>query len=117
MKLRLEDNTLRLRLSEAEVQTFAATGHVAAATHFSPNPGQQLSYALERRAAPTPAHEMTGPEMPTLRYAPGQITVLVPAALADEWTGTSRNGFSGEISITETQKLRILVEKDLDCRH
>ncbi len=120
MKLRLEDNTLRLRLSEAEVQTFAATGHVAAATQFGPTPPQQLSYALERtETAPFggPHPEKAELATATLRYAPGQITVLVPAALADEWTGTGRNGFSGEIVVSETVKLRILVEKDLDCHH
>lgn len=121
MKLRLEDNTLRLRLSEEEVQTFAATGRVAAATHFGPTPLQQLSYALERQAPeiPTPPAGTGAAKAETaaLRYAPGQITVLVPAALADEWTGTKRTGFSGEVIISESQRLRILVEKDLDWHH
>jgi hypothetical protein len=120
MKLRLEDNTLRLRLSSAEVQTFATSGRIATATHFGPAPEQQLSYALERAAPGEFARlsaieaENAGPETPALRYAPGRITVLVPAALADDWTSTNRTGFSAEIIVSETAKLRILVEKDLD---
>lgn len=120
MKLRIENDTLRLRLADDEVQTFAATGRVSAATHFGPTSSQQLSYSLERTeraSSATEPAEKTDSQMPTLRYAPGQITVLVPAALADEWTSTDRTGFSGEILVSETAKLRILVEKDLDCKH
>lgn len=121
MKLRIENDTLRLRLADDEVQTFAATGRVSAATHFGPTPSQQLSYALERTAPAVFGDgdfpEKTDSATATLRYAPGQITVLVPAALADEWTSTGRTGFSGEIFVSETAKLRILVEKDLDCKH
>lgn len=118
MKLRIENDTLRLRLAEAEVQQFAAAGRVTAATHFGPGAGQQLSYTLER--LPPPDREAASAALAagaTLRYAPGQITVLVPAALADEWTSTSRNGFTGELAVTDSRQLRILVEKDLDCRH
>ena len=120
MKFRLEDNSLRLRLSAAEVRTFAATGRVAAATHFGPDSGQQLSYALERvspGSAAVLAPQPSVPEPVCLRYAPGQLVVLVPALLADDWTNTDRNGFSAEISVFANNKLRILVEKDLDCRH
>ncbi|WP_375416494.1 DUF7009 family protein [uncultured Hymenobacter sp.] len=121
MKLRLEDNTLRLRLSGPEVETFAATGRIATDTRLGPGPGQLLSYALERTAPkiPTPPAGPEAIEADTagLRYAPGQITVLVPAPLADKWTSTSQTGFSAEIIVSETAKLRILVEKDLDWHH
>ncbi len=110
---------LRLRLAAEEVAEFARAGRVSSETRFGPEPGAVLRYALERAAPGSAAGAPT--ETTTLRYAPGQITVLVPAALADDWTSTSRNGFAGEIFTTETDslrtKLRILVEKDLDCRH
>ncbi len=120
MKLRLEDNTLRLRLSETEVTEFAATGRVLGSTNFGFGPDQQLCYALERTtatAAVDPITEGTTADGLALNYAPGNITVRVPAGLADEWTGTARNGLEGEILVAENQRLRILVEKDLDCRH
>ncbi|MGI4886673.1 MAG: DUF7009 family protein [Janthinobacterium lividum] len=108
MKLRIEDNTLRLRLSDAEVQEFATTGRVVAAVHFGATADQQLTYALER-TAPTDAVQV--------RYAPGALTVLVPEALADAWTGTDQNGFSERVALADARQLRILVEKDLDCHH
>lgn len=111
MKLRLEENSLRLRLSEAEVTQFAATGQVAYTLVFGPNPGQTLLYALERLPASAVASAVQ------VRYAAGLLAVEVPAALAQEWTDTEKNGFSAQIRVAEDQELRILIEKDLDCRH
>ncbi|MVN77856.1 hypothetical protein GO988_16115 [Hymenobacter sp. HMF4947] len=111
MKLRLEENSLRLRLSEAEVRQFAATGEVAYTIAFGPTPAQTLRYALERLPATAPASDVQ------LRYDAGLLAVQVPAAQAQEWTDTEINGFSAQILVADGQKLRILVEKDLDCRH
>nr|WP_262920688.1 hypothetical protein [Hymenobacter sp. 5516J-16] len=41
----------------------------------------------------------------------------VPAALASHWTTTDQNGFSATLMVAEDQPLKILIEKDLDCRH
>jgi hypothetical protein len=111
MKLRLEENSLRLRLSEAEVQQFAATGRVAYTIAFGPAPGQMLEYALERlpEASPTAIVQV--------RYEAGALAVEVPATMARNWTDTENIGFKGQVLVAEGQELRILVEKDLDHRH
>ena len=111
MKLRLEENSLRLRLSDAEVTQFAQTGRVAYTIAFGPAPDQTLLYALEKLPATADTAAVQ------VRYAAGALAVEVPAALADEWTGTEKNGFSAQIVVAEGRELRILVEKDLDCRH
>ena len=115
MKLRIEDDTLRLRLSEDEVQEFARTGRVVSTVHFGAGAEQQLSYAIERGSEP--AETMIGAEPVQVHYSPGAITVLVPFALAKSWTETSQGGFSHDVPLAENQRLRILVEKDLECRH
>ncbi len=111
MKLRLEENSLRLRLSEAEVQQFAATGRVAYTIVFGPAPGQTLAYALEILPAASPAATVQ------VRYEAGLLAVEVPAAIAQNWTATENIGFKAQVLVAEGQELRILVEKDLDCRH
>jgi hypothetical protein len=111
MKLRLEENSLRLRLSEAEVQQFVHTGRVAYTLVFGPGPDQTLVYSLEKLPATAAAVAVQ------VRYAAGALAVEVPAALAHEWTATEKNGFSAQIVVAEGRELRILVEKDLDCRH
>jgi hypothetical protein len=111
MKLRLEENSVRLRLSEAEVAQFAQTGRVAYTIAFGPALDQTLLYALEKLPATDPATAVR------VRYAAGALAVEVPAKLAQEWTATEKNGFSAQILVAEGRELRILVEKDLDCRH
>ncbi|MBJ6144996.1 hypothetical protein [Hymenobacter sp. BT559] len=111
MKLRLEENSLRLRVSEAEVQEFAHSGRVAYTIVFGPGADQTLHYSLEKLPATASA------EAVQVRYAAGALAVEVPAALAQEWTNTEKNGFSAQIVVAEGRELRILVEKDLDCRH
>ncbi|UOQ73111.1 DUF7009 family protein [Hymenobacter cellulosilyticus] len=107
MKLRLEDNSLRLRLSESEVQQFAETGRVAVALPLGPTAHDSLTYALERAEN----------EEFRITHGAGAITVKVPAALANHWTSTDQNGLSATLMMAGDQPLKILVEKDLDCRH
>ena len=115
MKLRIEDDTLRLRLSDGEVQEFASTGRVEGAVHFGINPKQRLTYALERGSEP--AQTLPDVEPVQVHYEPGAITVLVPFAVAKSWVETDQTGFSHDLPLAENQRLRILVEKDFDCRH
>ncbi|MDQ2793920.1 MAG: hypothetical protein M3Y12_07930 [Bacteroidota bacterium] len=115
MKLRIEDDTLRLRLSQGELDEFAETGRVEGAVHFGLSPAQRLTYALERGSER--AQTMPDEEPVQIHYEPGALTVLVPFTLAKTWVETDQNGFSHNLPLAENQHLRILVEKDLDCRH
>jgi dihydroxyacetone kinase len=107
MKLRFEDNSLRLRLSAAEVAQFAETGRVAVVVPLGLTPHESLTYALERSAS----------EEFRITHGAGAITVKVPATLANHWTSTDQNGLSATLMMAKDQPLKVLVEKDLDCRH
>ncbi len=111
MKLRLEENSLRLRLSDAEVAQFARTGQVAYTIAFGPTPGATLHYALERLPDSALATAVQ------VQYEAGRLTVQVPISIARDWTETENIGFQCSVLVAEGQQLRILVEKDLDCRH
>jgi len=115
MKLRIEDDTLRLRLTGSEVHEFATTGRVAATVHFGVGPEQQLTYALERGSEASPTAALAEPVQ--VHYEPGAITVLVPFTLAKTWVETDQNSFTHDLPLPENQRLNILVEKDLDCSH
>jgi hypothetical protein len=108
MKLRLEDNSLRLRLSAEEVAQFAQTGRVAAVVPLAPGPAGQLSYALQLVPDDSTAAE------PGLRvaYTPGALEVLVPAALAHRWLPPEQISLETTVDLPDGQRLRILVEKD-----
>lgn len=111
MKLRLEENSLRLRLSEAEVAQFARTGQVAHTIAFGPTPSAALHYALERLPDSAQAAAVQ------VQYEAGRLAVQVPVAIARDWAETENIGFRCSVMVAEGQELRILVEKDLDCRH
>ncbi|MDQ2769356.1 MAG: hypothetical protein M3Y54_02500 [Bacteroidota bacterium] len=115
MKLRIEDDTLRLRLSPTEVAEFAQQGRVEGAVHFGSGPQQRLTYALER-GSELP-QTLPDAEPVQVHYEPGALTILVPFAQAKTWVETDQNGFSHILPLAENQHLRILVEKDLDCKH
>jgi hypothetical protein len=107
MKLRFEDHSIRLRLSEAEVARFAETGRVCSVIPLGLSDRESLTYALERSES----------EEFRITHGAGAITIKVPAALATQWTSTDQNGLSATLMMAKSQPLKVLVEKDLDCRH
>ena len=100
MKLRIQDSSLRLRLTRKEVAVFAATGRVAAETHFPS--GERLTYALEVSRSG---------ERLAATFEDGRITVCVPEELVSEWAHTDKVG------LEEDSGMIILVEKDFKCLH
>jgi hypothetical protein len=114
MKLRIKGNSIRLRLTQTEVEIFGREGRVADRVQFGP--GRALTYVLARDAqARTPVAE----------YYSDELTVLVPEAIAAQWVASQDVGFRGEIQLAAAatdagtgpgeDTLRILVEKDFHC--
>lgn len=113
MKLRFEDNTLRLRLSGDEVEEFDKTGHLVVHVPLAPGPDGMLTYALQR----APNDSTAAAETLRVAYTSGRITVVVPEAVAQHWISSEEISLSATITIADESDLRILVEKDLGCRH
>ena len=110
MKLRLEDNTLRLRLSPEEITDFRRAGHLETVVPLGLAPTDRLTYALLRdEAAAGPA--------PSVSYAAGRVLVHLPAPLADAWLSSDQVSLRGSALVADNQMLHILVEKDLGCKH
>jgi hypothetical protein len=108
MKLRIQGNSLRLRLSEAEVQQFAQTGRVAEAVAFGPGPDQTLQYVLAQRE---------GLAAITVEYSGNTVTVCIPEVVAAAWIGNVAAGLSGSVDNGTEKGLKILVEQDQHCSH
>ncbi len=103
MKLRILGNTLRMRLTRSEVDEFAANGRFADQISFGGE--QSLIYAIEK----------TNVEAVSAAFDGGEIKVLVPSELADEWTKTDQVGFDAACQTGNGDDLRILIEKDFAC--
>lgn len=108
MKLRIQGNSLRLRVSEAEVTQLAQTGRVGEVLTLGPLPEQGLHYVLlvSTKHQTMEAH-----------FADNTITVYLPQAAAAQWISSDQNGLEQVIENGAGPSLRLLVEKDLDCRH
>lgn len=106
MKLRVKNNSVRLRLTRSEVALFNDSGRVEEVIEFGIEPHQRFIYAIE-----------SGAETETMRAAieNNRITILVPKAQADEWTNTARIGIEAEQEIGDGKTLRLLIEKDFAC--
>jgi hypothetical protein len=102
MKLRIRGNTLRLRLTRAEIDRLAQEGHVADSISFGPG---SLTYAIQVA------------EEPALRaaYQGSLIEVVVPRSMAQRWLTTEAVGVEGAQPVDGGETLRILVEKDFAC--
>jgi hypothetical protein len=106
MKLRLKNNSVRLRLTENEIAAFRNSGHVEETVEFGVEPHQQFIYRLESSA-----------ETETMRaiFENNKITIFVPKTQADEWTNTTLIGMESSQEIGGGKTLRLLVEKDFAC--
>ena len=103
MKIRIKGNSIRFRLTKTEVDNFAANGFLEERTEFGNN---HLLYRLKKSS------EF---QIPTAQFIANEITLLIPSAIADNWTTTELIGFEHKMDIGNDKKLFLLVEKDFVC--
>ena len=104
MKLRIEDDSVRLRLKRTEVEALCRGEMVEAHVHLSDV--YTLTYAVEAR---------DGIDSPTLDANPARITVGLPKAALAGWDTDARVGFEGHCPTAEGASVFVLVEKDFKC--
>ncbi len=104
MKLRIRDNSIRLRLSRSEVAVLGTEGLVGAKVAFAG--GARLVYCLESSPACVDV---------AARFTGDELSVRLPESRVQQWV------HSDDVSIEATQglddggQLKILVEKDFTC--
>lgn len=103
MKLRLRGNSLRLRLTQGEVNDLVRCGSVEEKTAFGPE--ALLSYAIALGDAPSVSAS----------FEAGAIRVTVPRAEARAWATSDRVGIEADQATFGGASLRVLIEKDFAC--
>ena len=104
MKLRIRDNSIRLRLERSEVDTLRDKGLVAAKTGFPG--GRDLGYVVES----SPASVTPGAVL-----SDSTVTVRLPETIVLAWANSEQVSIVGEQRLGEGDTLSILVEKDFAC--
>lgn len=104
MKLRIRDNTVRLRLTRGEVDCLRTQGIVASATGFPG--GREFQYRVESSPAIV---------NPAAFFSDNTISVRLPETAVLAWATSDQVSLPGEQVLDDGTKLDILVEKDFAC--
>lgn len=103
MKLRIRDNSVRLRLTRGEVDQLRDDGIVRARTGF---PGaREFQYVVESSPASV---------KPGAFLSECVITVRLPETTVLAWANSEQVSITGE-QLLDDDMLKILVEKDFAC--
>lgn len=103
MKIRIKDNSIRLRLTQGEVSTFEKTSKVTASTSFLND--TTLTYSLI----------WSNDENYSAELKDNHIEVKVPKTDGKAWLEPTQVGMEQLLELKNGDHLRILVEKDFAC--
>lgn len=104
MKLRILNNSLRLRLSQTEVGILAEQKRVSATVHFSG--AAVLHYCIE-------LHDEV--QTPVAVFEDHRITISLPPAQGLEWANSNTVSLRANNVLDSGDNLTILIEKDFKC--
>ena len=102
MKLRIFGNSIRLRLSQTEVERLHTTGKVEECVSFGKS---ALTYTLES----------SGISEITASFENNRLVVSVPAGAARQWAASDEISLKAEKPLNPGESLKILIEKDFKC--
>lgn len=105
MKLRIKDNSIRLRVSQSDLAALLRDGRIVERIRFGPASDARLGYALEIRD--------THQEI-TIDYRDGTAIVALSSAAARHWAASDDVGIYGDAE-TGDGPVALLVEKDFAC--
>ena len=101
MKLRIRDNSVRVRLTRGEVDALRDDGVVSARTGF---PGsREFQYRVESSPASV---------IPGAFFSDNVVTVRLPETTVLAWANSEQVSIAGEQRLDDGENLMILVEKD-----
>lgn len=97
MKIRIKDNTVRIRLTKSEVASLSENGRIISKTEFL---NKDFVYGIE----------ILYQEGLSISFEDEEMMVQMPKSYVEEWVNTDR------VTFEETHnKILILLEKDFVC--
>ena len=107
MKIRILNNSIRLRLSQSEVKDLVEQGTVKATTRFGVDEAAVFNYQIK-------ASEEV--DLLFANYQSDVITIFINKNIAQTWAADDAQiSLKSEVSVGHDQTLAILVEKDFKC--
>ncbi|HRG32775.1 MAG: hypothetical protein JNK69_11340 [Saprospiraceae bacterium] len=105
MKLRINTNSIRFRLSREDMDSFNKLKVVSISIPFGQKSDELFTYSIIQ----------TKNEKIDVSYVNNHLRLFIPQSLADEWIQTEKVGFSENLIINKDCALFVLVEKDFQC--
>jgi hypothetical protein len=103
LKLRIKGDSIRFRLSKSELTAFGIVNFVKDKIHFADS---ELEYSISTSDSNAEI---------SASFQSNLITVNVPTQLALNWVNTEIVGLQFEQTLSNGNKLFILIEKDFVC--
>ncbi len=105
MKLRIQGNSLRLRVTPSEMSRLLENRRIEETIYFAPLENARLTYAIEHSR---------GDSSIALRWAPQEVVVVIPSDMARSWARSADAGLYAALD-TPHGVLELAVEKDFAC--
>nr|MBS0038523.1 hypothetical protein [Saprospiraceae bacterium] len=106
MKLRIKGNSVRLRLTQSEVDQFNQKGFFEQRCIFGPAENQQLTYRIEKK---------DGILDLAADFNLGTVVVFIPTEMGENWAATEEVGMENQQPLSGEDSMRMLIEKDFQC--
>ena len=103
MKLRIKDNSIRLRLTQTEVEQIGNGDQIHNNLNFPG--GERVSYLLVGSAV----------ENTEIDYKDNRISISVPTEILTIWANSNEVSLLYELSLDHDNVLKLLIEKDFAC--
>ena len=107
MKIRIENNNIRVRLTKREVESFDSAYKIDGLTVFGPALSQRLHYTLIKD---------TDIDKIQSSFESQVISIRIPARLVTKWMTTELITLEERIAVTNDHTLHLIIEKDLKRR-
>ena len=104
MKLRVKGNSIRLRLTQPEVQRMQTEKKVYESIDF----GDDAVLYYELRSEPCDKKILP-------IFKSNRITIVVDQAVINDWADSDKVSISGNYEISDQNHMILLVEKDFKC--
>lgn len=105
MKLRIQGNSLRIRIKQQELADLHEQGRIMETVTLGMLSEDRLEYALE----------VGEQDQLSVDYAGRRISVQIPEQVISELVNTDRVGISAQLAVHDGETLMVLVEKDFKC--
>jgi len=106
VKLRIQGNSLRLRVSRTDLARLLETGVLEETLYFGREEGAELTYVLTRDSSRRAVDVESSPQ---------RVAVILPGEAVRAWSSTDQVGISAEVDLGVRGTLSVLVEKDFAC--